>query len=575
MKTHYLYLTYALTAFLLLVGCSGNGKSEFVAVNLVGYPTNDIKQAFLVNAEAEAFELVNKSNGNVVFAGSAGPSKPKDAATGDKVTVLDFSDFNKPGTYFIRINEPAFYESTSFKIDRDIYSAAALAAVQSYYYHRCGTPVDNGTKWHYEMCHLQDAPFYEAGHRNKDVTGGWHDAGDYNKFSVNTSLSAALLLYSYQANPGTFYDGQLNIPEASNRIPDILDEVKWGLDWLLKMQREDGGVYHKVSQKKWVGEFLPHNDPSERHIFDVSSAATASFAATTALGSRQFKPYSYEYAVELKKASEKAWDYLVNHPDDVPQGGFKNPPDVKGGEYGDVDDIDERLWAALELYRLTNEPTYLQYFMEHHSRISKEDIPPISWRDVESFVLNTFLDIKTNERYRLEKEHIKSAIVAHADRVLDTRSENSYRNLIKHTEYYWGSNSVGLAYAHDLLQAYELTGKPEYKEGAYDQLHFILGRNPFNLSQITGVGSRAVEHPYHQLSELDDTKEPVPGMLVGGPNNYLLLNDREISPFPAYNYEDSFNNYLVNEVAINFTAIFAYVSSSLASKSTFNSLTIN
>ncbi|MEX2573335.1 MAG: glycoside hydrolase family 9 protein, partial [Balneolaceae bacterium] len=109
-----------------------------------------------------------------------------------------------------------------------------------------------------------------------------------------------------------------------------------------------------------------------------------------------------------------------------------------------------------------------------------------------------------------------------------------------------------------------------YRNSALDQLHYVLGRNPFDKSQVTGVGTRSVQDPYHQLSKKDGYDEPVPGMLVGGPNNHLLLEDREISPYPGKNYEDRFRNYLVNEVAINFTAVLAYVAGSFVQPDELN-----
>jgi endoglucanase len=159
---------------------------------------------------------------------------------------------------------------------------------------------------------------------------------------------------------------------------------------------------------------------------------------------------------------------------------------------------------------------------------------------------------------------MRSHIINHADPILETQKGNNYHNLLQKKQYYWGSNSVGLAYAFDLIHAYEISGESEYRCAALDQLHYILGRNPYNLSQVTGVGSVSVKYPYHQLSELDTITAPVPGMLVGGANNHLLLNNREISSWPAKNYEDTFKNYLVNEPAIHFTAILVFVTSAFS-----------
>lgn len=562
----------AVLAFVLM-GCTQNIKPEFIAVDQVGYAHDIEKHAYLVNGLANSFELVQKNNGEVVFMGMTGLQKEPDLATGDHVTILDFTSFKEPGTYYLRINEPKEFTSAHFTIAANPYRQASLTAIQSYYYHRCGTEVDNGADWKHPFCHVEDAPLFGNKAQRRTVTGGWHDAGDYNKFAVNTSFSTALLLYLYEADPTGFFDGDLNIPENKNGIPDLLDETKWALDWLLTMQNASGGVHHKVSQKTWIGEYLPHTDPSVRHLFEVSSASTASFAATTALASRLYSKFDPEFAATLRTAAEDAWDYLEAHPLNVPLGGFKNPPDVYGGEYGDTQDNEERMWAALELYRLSQEEHYLKYVMDDFWKLSGRKVYPLSWRNADVFVLNLIASTDMNGDYQRQKQGAKDHLVRHAEEILSDQSNNNYKNLNKHTEYYWGSNSVGLSYAFALIKAFELSGEKKFRDAALDQLHFVLGRNPVNLSQVTGVGSTSVQNPYHQMSELDGIEAPIPGMLVGGPNNHLLLNDKMLSPYPAKNYEDEFKNYLVNEPAINYTAIFAYVSGYLSIATSPNNLT--
>ena len=547
------------TFVLISTGCESQ-PANFIAVNLVGYEPDELKQAFAVNADADSFEVISIGNEEVIFAGSPLHTKSPDSATGDALTVLDFTPVHESGRYYIRLKNNPKIRSQVFRVSNNIYEEVTASVFQSYYYHRCGTSVDNGEEWKYQACHLVDAPFYDDPDRHKDVTGGWHDAGDYNKFSVNTALSAGLLLYTYEINPDAFSDGQLNIPESGNGIPDVLDEVKWALDWLLKMQREDGAIYHKVSQKKWTGEFMPDEDPNVRYIFEVSSSSTAAFAATAALGARLFEEHDAEYAQKLSAVALKAWVYLEQHPEMVPENGFQNPPDVRGGEYRDEDDSDERLWAAAELYRLTTDPKFARYFDELYREMQIYSIEPISWKNFHSLALNSFMNTHGLKGYEDIKADIRGKLIRHAEGIMRTHEQNNYENLNSLSEYYWGSNSVGLAYAHDLIQAYELSSEKKYLEAAREQMHYVLGRNPFNMSQVTNVGSRSSQRPYHQFSELDGVDEPVPGMLVGGPNYYLHLNDVEISPFPGKNYEDRFKNYLVNETAINYTAILAYVS---------------
>ncbi|MFU8861995.1 MAG: glycoside hydrolase family 9 protein [Cyclonatronaceae bacterium] len=533
-------------------------------MNQIGYEKDSLKQAFLVNAEADSFELVRAHDSKVVFSGPIKTAGDTDAVSGDKISVIDFSDYRSEGEYKIKTLAPEPMVSNKFNISKDVYVEALKIMSKSFYYHRCGTQVGGESDWSYEICHLDDAPFFDDPESSKDVTGGWHDAGDYNKFTVNTALSAGLLLYTYESNPDNFWDNQLGIPESGNGIPDLLDEISWALEWLLKMQRDDGAVYHKVSQKKWIGEYLPHTDPSIRYIFDVSSAAAASFTAAVAIGSRHLRSYKPDFSQELQAAAERAWHWLEQNPENFPAGGFKNPEGVTGGQYGDPSDLDERLWAAMELYKLTNNDRYLTFYIEHYRALYQTGIPPISWRDANSLAMRAFLRSETNGKYLKEKDAVREATIRHANSLLEVHNQNAYKNLLRSDQYYWGSNSVGLAFAADLMQAYDITGQAHYKNATLDQLHFIVGRNPFNLSQVTGVGSAPVQHPYHQLSEMDNSDDPIPGMLVGGPNNHLLLNNEVISPYPVKNYKDEFKNYLVNEPAINFTAILIYVTGAIS-----------
>ena len=554
-----IHLCFVIITFgAMAVSCREQPSKPFIAVNLVGYQTDAPKQALLINHDSETFEIVHADRDEVVLKGITGLKKPPDSASGDQVSIIDFSLFGEAGKYYIRTISSDTIRSYPFAIAHDIYRDGLDLSLRSFYFHRCGTKVGNAAEWHYEACHLDDAPFYDDSDSRRDVSGGWHDAGDYNKFTVNTTLSAAMLLYLFELQEDYFTDGQLQIPESGNGKPDLLDEISYALRWLLKMQRSDGAVYHKVSQKWWIGEFLPHNDPAERYLFEISTAATASFTAVSALGARLYGLYDPDFSAELKQASLMGWEFLQTNPVIQPIGGFMNPPDVYGGEYGDSDDRDERLWASIELYRLTGNEILLNYFLNNHALLLRQ-FQPLSWKNVHSLCLAAFFAARLEEQFPHEHLKLKEAWIDHGDRILHNRKRNNYQNLIRHTEYYWGSNSVGLAYAFDLIQLHMLTGKKMYYNAALDQLHFILGRNPVNLSQITGAGSRSVHHPYHQLSEMGNFGVPVAGMLVGGPNNHVLLRNRIISAYPAKNYEDSFKNYYVNEPAINFTAIFSYV----------------
>lgn len=546
---------------LLLVSCTRTGPAQnLISINEVGYLPDESKVAFTsVDLSADArFEVLDAESLEPVFRGKVTAGKEKDRATGEIIHTIDFTAFSKPGTYRLWLPDLGI-RSSRFDIKKDVFNSVVSATMESFYYQRCGTEVDNGNRWRHKACHLDDAAFYDSPSDRKDVTGGWHDAGDYGKFVVTTSLSVAFQLYLYEHQPDKFTDGRLNIPENSNGIPDLLDQARWALEWLVKMQGDDGGVYHKVQKKKWTGEYLPQNDPDTRFIYRSSSTATGDFAAVAALGARLFEAYDSSFSQKLQHASEKAWSFLDKHNAMIPAGGFTNPPDVKGGEYGDHKDIDERLWASVELYRLTGSERYHSYFFQHYMQLGGPSSPAISWKNVSEFAYYSYLNSPQTQQNKRVRGYIVERLAQYADELVQRAAGEGYRVVLKEDEYYWGSNSVLLGYAFALIQAFEATGQRSYRETALDQLHYILGRNSFGHSFVTGVGADAVQNPYHQLSMLLDMEKPVPGMVVGGPNSQNKLNGVPLSEYPAKAYEDDEKNYMVNETAINYTAPLIYV----------------
>lgn len=534
-----------------------SSTQPLVVINQYGYRPGDRKIAFLKEGRASTFEVIDLSSQRPALSGKIKSVGMTDPATGDQLFTIDFSRLKVPGRYQIWIPDLQV-SSPEFAIAENAYWIVLHKTLQSFYYQRCGTEVANGTVWSHPACHLDDAAFFEKPTIKKDVTGGWHDAGDYGKFIATGALSAAFLLYAYELRPNNFADGQLMIPESANRVPDLLDEVRWELEWLLKMQREDGGVFHKTSTKKWTGEYLPHQDPDKRYIFPVSSTATAAFAAVTALGARIMHEWDKALARRLLKASIEAWGYLQNHDGIIPAGGFKNPPGVQGGEYGDDRDTDERLWAAVELYRLTKKPEYHTFFLSHYRSLGGFH-HAISWQNVQNFAYTSYLKLPKGMQDQGAVAYLHATLISFCDQLLKRTQENGYRSLLRGEEYYWGSNSVALGYAFGFALAHERTGRSPYAEAALDQLHYVLGRNTFGQTFVTGVGSNPPRRPYHQFSMMLGVGEPVPGLVVGGPNKNSTLRGMIISPYPGKCYEDNPKNYFVNEVAINYTAPLTYV----------------
>jgi endoglucanase len=540
----------------------GDEQQRIIKINQSGYRPGDSKVAFVTGTDPQTFEVINASTNEKVFSGEANNPMTFDRATGDNVYALDFSAIMIPGDYTIFI--PSLSETSfKFSIRNNVYDECAVKTLESFYYQRCGTEVNNGTVWKHSECHLKPSLFYDDPAKEMNTAGGWHDAGDYNKFVPSTAVSAAFLLYAFEDNENYFFDGQLNIPESDNSIPDILDEAIWSLKWLLKMQKEDGGIYHKVSIKKWTAENLPDKETDKQYIFRVSSTSTAGAAAAAALGARLLNEYDKQLSSRLLKYAVKAWNFLTKNPGNIPPGGFKNPPDVSGGEYGDDNDSDERLWASIELFRLTGSEEYLAYFLSNYKKVGGPNYT-ISWKNTANFAYYSFLKLNPLENIEA-RTNIIANINIYSNELLKRTEAGGFKCILNTNEYYWGSNSVAAGYAFDLINIYFVTNHHVYRNAALDQLHYLLGRNTFGISFVTGLGTNPVKYPYHQFSMLKHKGNPVPGMLVGGPNSYSRLNGKIIDEMPGKCYEDNEKNYYVNEVAINYTAPLVYVASFFSS----------
>jgi endoglucanase len=547
--------------FILCLSGYTYGQSS-ILIDQLGYRPGDPKLAFTKDVKGGVFTVTNLAANQTAYEGKISPLGTTDESTSDTVYTLDFTNVTKPGRY--QITMPGTDVSSNvFRVDDSVYNSCFSTSMGSYYYQRCAATINNGTQWQHPACHLNDAVFFDNPSAHRDVVGGWHDAGDYGKFIPTSSVTLGFLLTLYELQPDKFTDNQANIPECNDAIPDILDEARFELKWMLKMQREDGGVFHKVSTKKWTGEHLPQKDHDIRYIFGVSSCATASFAAVTAQGARIFERWDKPFATSLLGASMEAWKFLMEHPDNLPEGGFKNPPGVEGGEYGDTQDADERLWASSELLRTTGFAKYGQYFLANYRKLEGIN-SPVSWTSVKNFAYYSYLRLPSTKVDPQIKIFIMTTLGTFADNLLRRIEQNGYRYILDTDEYYWGSNSIAAGYTFDLIQIFELTKQRRYLNAALDQMHYLLGRNTFDLSFVTGVGTNPVQHPYHQLSMMLKMPQPVPGFLVGGANKNSNLHGKKISDIPGKCYEDNEKNYFVNEVAINYTAPLVFLSGYLS-----------
>lgn len=526
-----------------------------IALNQLGYISYMPKTAVFIGS-ADSFQIIDAVSGRTMFSGIPNGPFP-DEASRNTVSVIDFSTFNVIGDYYIKAGRR---KSPVFTVSSNPYRRLKLGLLKSFYFSRCGVPIEKRYAGDYARgrCHSDFVPLFEKPSEKLDVSGGWHDSGGYGKFSVCTAVTLGHLLYAYKLFPKSFSE-KTGIPESDSDMPDILEECKVGLNWLLKMQTRDGGVHHKVSAVSKTPIVMPEDDKSSHMVFPRSHQATACFSAVTSLASRIYKPFDEAFSNRLNEASLNAWIWLINHPQFKP---FENPPSVAvnaAGDFADNNINDDLFWAVCELYETTGDKTFHDRILELSGKINLTDFRN---RDNGGFGAMSYLFGSRPKDPQIEQA-IQVQLRIKADNLYSLSKRSSYGTAKSPYDYIRGSNMYSMTDSMILIFAYKIFGSKEYLSAAYEQLNYILGKNPMNISYITGFGSNCVMHPHHRPSEADDIEEPVPGLLVCGPNKQL--EDDNFSQWnipeeeaPAKCYYDVMYSFSTNESAIycNSAAVF-------------------
>ena len=553
-----------LVFWLAAAAAFGASPSTGIKVDQVGYPGNGPKVALVESKTAAAVFTVRRArDGSVVFRGKLA-APVADADSGDSVQAAEFTRVAKAGRYFVDV--PGVGRSWEFAIGPDVYARAWYLAMRSYYGQRCGTAVDLGPEFpgfKHDACHLEGAYHPSSGKTGPHASqGGWHDAGDYGRYVVNSGITTGTLLWAFEMFEPRVRGIRLNLPESGNGTPDILNEIRWNLDWMLSMQDEDGGVWHKQTSEQFCPFIMPEKDRLVSFVIGTgqdpfkSSCATGDLAAVAAIAARVFKPFDTVYAAKCLRAARLAFEWLDKHPNVT----FRNPASVGTGGYGDGNCGDERLWAAAELWRTTRDEVYNRYFLDHYPDYRNAIGPgnPQSWGNVANLALWTYAlggGPDSGVAGEIRRNSLNSA-----DQIVTRSAANGYRISLATRDYIWGSNSVAANYGMQLLVANALQANPGYVRTAIENLHYLLGRNTFSLSFVTQVGATPFRHPHHRPSGADQNPEPWPGLLAGGPNHARqdeAMRDLQKLPAglpPAKMYLDDQAAYAANEVAINWNA---------------------
>ncbi|MBE6753695.1 MAG: hypothetical protein E7559_04990 [Ruminococcaceae bacterium] len=528
-----------------------------ININNVGYKCADEKIAvFRGKYGCETFEVVD-DDGNVVYTGEitepfANPNAKEFNYYGD------FSEVTAPGHYTIRAE--AFGESVRFEIGDDIYDDIFRDIVRMFYLQRCGCeiPKEFGGKFTHGECHTEDAVIYGTT-KKVDVSGGWHDAGDYGRYVVAAAKAVADLLLAYEANPAIFTD-DYNIPESGNGIPDILDEVRYELEWMLKMQdTRSGGVYHKVTCAEFPGEVLPERETEQLLVLPISLTATADFAAVMAMASRFYADIDADFAEDCLKAAKKAAAYFDGK--NYGPVSFKNPEDVTTGEYPDHNYFDELCWAGAELLLATGDTKY-QELVDFSISKPMYSATGLGWADVGSYAINTYLSLDESLRSQESVDFMTGKLTKALNLMCAKAGEDGYKMSLG-TSYPWGSNMTVANNGMQYLMANDhgiSTDAALCSNLAEWQLNYLFGTNPMSTCYITGAAPSSPKNPHHRPSQVKS--QAMPGMLVGGPDSNLedpcavaFLSEAA----PPKCYVDNVQSYSCNEITIYWNSPLVYL----------------
>ncbi len=536
-----------------------------IFVNQVGYLKNNHKKA-VFNFKPSSFTILD-ANENCVFEGTA-THFGKDSISGEDLSIGDFSQLSTTGGFKVIADG---VESHCFSISDSCYDKLLKNVCKCFFYLRCGSGLckEHSGIYYHKPCHLKKASVYGEDVQPVDVSGGWHDAGDYGRYSTAGAVAVAHLLYSVR-----FFKDLLcvkfDIPEEkcdNGLLPDILAEAKVELNFLMKMQRENGSVWHKVTTFSHAPFIRPEDDTEELFLFDVSSLATADIAAVFALAFTIYKDYDISYANLLLERGLKAYKWLKENPNPLL---FKNAEGSNTGEYPEPEDYSNRFWAACALYEATGNKEYYNDALLQKENIMNYDgtaseqgahrnpLTCFGWADVAGLgSLSLFLRNEDNDICLIAKEQFLSE----ASRLKNNAAQNGFNLCMTKDDFIWGSNMELLKYL--MILTIENKIKPDESNDALitSGLDYLLGCNSMDTSYVTSEGENAFKNP-HLRPTFAANIPAWPGLVSGGPN--LGLQDEIASALPKdlppmKCYTDHVQAYSLNEITIYWNSPLVFV----------------
>lgn len=522
----------------------------------IGYDTYGIKR--FSSEPFTSYQIVRVSDNKVMFTGTEGKLMTHPAIDPYSVYTADFTKFETPGKYFIRLDNGT--TSYPFEIGPNVYDATVRAAVRFFYYQRNNTaitmPYAEGP-WVHEKDEKEVVLNPPSMGGTRIVRKGWHDAGDFAIYMPNHTYTCFWIAAAWE---DFRYDSDnLNIPESGNGIPDIIDELRWGIDWIFDMQdTTDGGFFHNMCMRKNSPYTYGKTTALTITGYELTNKTTPATAAATGLlayASRVFEPFDKPYAERMRRAAKRGWKYLQAHPEQI------NVTE-NCQTYHDADDIQARVFAAAGLFLATGEPEYHRYFLQKD--------PGSQW--ISDYVTQTNLAyimyLKSPNADPKKKADLRNLLITRAQEANNDRDRHPFGFV---GYYYWGS--LGTAFArvgnYNLVD-WLLNKNTNSMFTALQQLHYTFGQNSLGFVYFSGFGVKGMTHSFHNwLKALNATPHNFPGLLAGGPNEKPDPNEKNLGEFGTYynkppdtpidqRYVDG-DSWSTNEIAVNQNAHILYV----------------
>ncbi|WP_354637748.1 glycoside hydrolase family 9 protein [Kitasatospora camelliae] len=559
-----------------------------VRVNQLGYLPDGPKRATVVSASTTPLPWQLRDAAGQVVASGTSTVHGADPASRESTHLVDFGAYTASGTgYTLVVDGRA---SHPFTISAALYDGLRADSLGFFYQQRSGIAIDaslaGGAAYAHPAGHLGVAPNRgdtdvpcQAGacDYRLDVRGGWYDAGDQGKYVVNGGIAVWQLVNSFErarraGTEAALGDSTLRVPERGNGVPDVLDEARWELEFLMRMQVPEGRplagtAFHKVHDARWTGlPTRPELDPEQRELHRPSTAATLNLAATAAQCARVYAPYDAPFAARCLDAARRAWSAARANPDLFAPGSDS----TGGGAYDDGQVADEFYWAAAELYATTGEAAFRDTVTS--SPLYTAPVDAFWWGGTATLGRITLATVPGVRLPADDLARLRDRFTTAADGYLATMTGQGYAVPIPADGYVWGSNGSVADNAVILAVAYELTGQQRYRAGALEALDYLLGRNALDRSYVTGYGERASENQHHRFwAHQNDPSLPHPpaGSLAGGANSGLqdpVAAERLPGCAPAACYLDDIGSYSTNEVAINWNAPLAWLAAFAAER---------